>query len=690
MSQGRAPTHARRNPRAGTPQPGATALIVLYRTRRLDLSWLPDDAPVVLVHNDRNFDAGSLDRANVRHVFIDTNVGFGAAVNKGLANVRTERVVLVNPDARLTSEHWTALASGDVGEVVTVPQVDKAGTPGIVVSGYPSPLGHVLASYRVGRWFPRGRGVRRRFGAGLQPGQHAPLVEVWVSGACLSVATERLRTVGGFDSAFFVYFEDVDLCRRLAHWFPSMTARVADCPAAVHTVGGSAPSPSTRRRVERIRLTSALRYAHHQHGRAWRVARRVIAVRAWLQRRRFGEGPATSVDVAVLCLGRPGARGEARRVASWQHLMAASGASVSEVYLLRDCRRLLPVPTPREIVALARGRLAPEALAWSPRRARRVLDRLDPGLLLCETTRGYSPFLGGHRVVLDFVDQLSASYRDRARNSTTPWGRVAFGLLAATQRRMESASLPRVTQRIAAGLADATALGATYVPILVEPVVSGPQVAPDTDLVFFGTLTYPPNQAALRFLASIWPDLARRRPKISLLVAGTGPTPEMRALVDAHDWELMADFDSVSEVCGRARVAVAPLPFANGIQIKVLDAAVYGVAQVVSPEAIAGLPPGLPAVVAEPSAFSDAILALLDDDTRRERLATAARSWIIEQFSSETWLRCARDILTGDECPTPSVSNGHSQEPCAPLTPDIAELAERSLVSRPEQAYDHA
>lgn len=38
----------------------------------------------------------------------------------------------------------------------------------------------------------------------------------WVAGICLLLRAKTLRAIGGFDEAFFMYCEDVDLCDRLA------------------------------------------------------------------------------------------------------------------------------------------------------------------------------------------------------------------------------------------------------------------------------------------------------------------------------------------------------------------------------------------------------------------------------------------------------------------------------------------
>jgi GT2 family glycosyltransferase len=253
-----------------------TLVFVAFRTDAIDTSWA-GDAEVVVVHNDDREVA--VDRADARHVHPGANVGFGGGVNRALPDVTTERVVLCNPDIELTSEHWAALTkAAGPDELVTVPLVDGDGRPTSVVSAYPSPLAHLLGGWRLGRYFPRGGRARRALAPLLgrwgrdhdrslsQPVGAWPLTTHWVSGAVVSVDAARLRAVGGFDEGYFLYYEDVDLCRRLADAFPAMTVRVAGVDPGVHAVGASATGATARQRK-----ASAARYAAARPGPAWRI-----------------------------------------------------------------------------------------------------------------------------------------------------------------------------------------------------------------------------------------------------------------------------------------------------------------------------------------------------------------------------------------------------------------------------------
>lgn len=253
----------------------ATALYVVYETRQLDLSWIPADCPVVIVHNDLTFEGLAPGRVHhITHVYSEQNVGFGAGVNLGLSSVTTERLVLVNPDAVLEPFHWDALAGVGSTDIATVPLVQPDGRETVVVSRYPGPLRVLLSALGAGRVAERGTLVRRLVGPlmgefSLSQKRTFSVKDYWVSGAVLSLPTDALRAVGGFDERFFLYFEDVDLCERLAAAEAADRIILCDAPSGIHAVGRS---PATRQTYKR----AAASYAEHRAGLGWAALRALL------------------------------------------------------------------------------------------------------------------------------------------------------------------------------------------------------------------------------------------------------------------------------------------------------------------------------------------------------------------------------------------------------------------------------
>ena len=279
----------------------------------------------------------------------------------------------------------------------------------------------------------------------------------------------------------------------------------------------------------------------------------------------------------------------------------------------------------------------PEALAWTSSGVAEQLDALAPDLLVCVSARAWHPAFErrGRRTVIDYVDQLSRSYRQRA-GLASPGRRFAYASLARAVARVECRP-PAGATRVAAGWTDAAALGAEWLPITVDlPPVSS--LEPEIDVLFFGTLAYPPNVAGTERLERLWPEILRRRPGTTALLAGSRPPPAVRDRAARNGWRMEADFSDVTSLCARARVAVAPLDHTAGIQIKVLDAAAAGLAQVVTPEALQGMAPGFPVrVAASDAAFVDSVTDLLDDGDARAIEGAAARAHVAERYTTEAW-----------------------------------------------------
>jgi hypothetical protein len=326
-------------------------------------------------------------------------------------------------------------------------------------------------------------------------------------------------------------------------------------------------------------------------------------------------------------------------------VLAEAGIQSTVVTLMADHRGRL---APTQALAVLRGDAVPETMAWSAASARRAVAGLAPDLVVCVTTRAYHPQLAGIApvTVLDFVDRLSVSYRDRSEIVGPGGRRAMFRALAAANAAIERRPLPAGVRAVAAGWADAEALGVPWAPIVIEPEPVLDRSAADTDVLFVGNLSYPPNVAAVLRLARMWPSILRRRPGATALLAGARPTPLVARVAAERGWEVVADFPDLDAVCARARMAVVPLDHASGIQCKVLEAASKALPQVVTPAAAAGLDPDFPlTVAADDESFAAAVVALLDDAELAAAAGARARAQMDSLYRPASWGTWARDLL---------------------------------------------
>ncbi len=318
-----------------------------------------------------------------------------------------------------------------------------------------------------------------------------------------------------------------------------------------------------------------------------------------------------------------------------------AGARVVDVPLLVDHRCTLRHMLHPGLIPVIVGRAVPESLAWDHRGVRERLEQIGPTIVLCSTARSYHPDLrqGPWTLVLDYVDRLSDSYRDRATILGPSFRGLGFRGLATLAARFESRSRPAGMTGIAAGWSDARSLGLDWVPITLHLARPSPHTAQTHDVVFVGKLSYEPNVEAIERLGSLWPSIEQDRPGTTMLLAGADPTPDVLDLAARLGWTVEADFDDLDEIMARAKLAVVPLVHASGIQTKVLDAARYGLPQVVSPAAVSGMAPGFPAVVAaDDRAFTAAVTALLDDPARLAEVGLTSRAHFAETYTPAQWV----------------------------------------------------
>ena len=200
------------------------------------------------------------------------NGGFAAGNNLALARAlqqpRPPRyVLLVNPDC--------VLEPGALGALVSFleahPEVGIAGPRTEIGRGKQRPTAFrfpgILNNLDEGAHFaPLSRCLARWQLA--PPIQAAPHRTDWVSGGCMLIRREVFESVGLLDEGFFLYFEEIDFCRRAAlagwpTWFVPEASIVHEAGTSTGATGGR----ELEREMPRYWFESRRRYFLKHRGR---------------------------------------------------------------------------------------------------------------------------------------------------------------------------------------------------------------------------------------------------------------------------------------------------------------------------------------------------------------------------------------------------------------------------------------
>lgn len=178
---------------------------------------------------------------NAKLILNQENRGYACAVNQAAAHAQADILLLVNPDVvvspgAIDSLMARLLSNPDIGVV----GARLHGSTGQLSSaGGPEPAPFPLIRYKLSRVGARS-GRRLTLAHGRSPLKVVSLTPrpiQWVSGALMCTSASVWQEVQGFDERFFLYFEDVDYCRRVRNmgkevWFEPMAQ-------ATHLGGGS-------------------------------------------------------------------------------------------------------------------------------------------------------------------------------------------------------------------------------------------------------------------------------------------------------------------------------------------------------------------------------------------------------------------------------------------------------------------
>lgn len=112
-------------------------------------------------------------------------------------------------------------------------------------------------------------------------------------------------------------------------------------------------------------------------------------------------------------------------------------------------------------------------------------------------------------------------------------------------------------------------------------------------IVFVGAMDYWPNADAVSWFAlEVLPRIRRQVPEASFWIVGNRPGPAIQRLAETDGVRVTGGVPDVRPYLAHARLAVAPLRIARGVQNKVLEAMAMGKPVVASGAAVAGLDGG--------------------------------------------------------------------------------------------------
>jgi N-acetylglucosaminyl-diphospho-decaprenol L-rhamnosyltransferase len=230
-------------------------------------AWWPR-TEVIVVDNASTDDSVAIVRAgfpDVRLILLPANQGFTRGNNAGIGAATGDYILLLNPDTVAQRGSIAALCD----YMGAHPEVGIAGPRLLNPDGtlqpsrrrFPTIATALVESTPLQRFFQDSR-ILGRFYMADQPEDEEQYVD-WVSGAALICRRETLAQVGPFDPGFFMFSEEVDLCRRAteAGW------RVAYVPQAriTHYGGGSTGQAVPSRHIHFN--TSKARYFRVHEGR---------------------------------------------------------------------------------------------------------------------------------------------------------------------------------------------------------------------------------------------------------------------------------------------------------------------------------------------------------------------------------------------------------------------------------------
>lgn len=233
------------------------------------------DFEIIVVDNASRDESAALIRSDYPEVNLiasDVNLGFGNGNNKALGIAQGRYIVLLNPDAILPADTLE-------NALKHIEENSDAGMGGGLLQGtqgewqpsarlFPSLLNDALTLSGLANRYAKSRFFGRFDRSWADPKQAVAID--WVVGAFAIIRRDLIDNIGLFDPRFFLYYEEVDLCRRIheagfkVYYWPDLVITHIG-GASSETVDGLAFA-SSGKQLTLWRMRSQLLYYRKWHG----------------------------------------------------------------------------------------------------------------------------------------------------------------------------------------------------------------------------------------------------------------------------------------------------------------------------------------------------------------------------------------------------------------------------------------
>ncbi|MEM4260469.1 MAG: glycosyltransferase [Candidatus Woesearchaeota archaeon] len=155
------------------------------------------------------------------------------------------------------------------------------------------------------------------------------------------------------------------------------------------------------------------------------------------------------------------------------------------------------------------------------------------------------------------------------------------------------------------------------------------------DILFVGNMSYPPNVAAVMYLANeILPLVKKSKPDIKLLISGANPVKKILRL-KSKNIEVTGWVKDMRDSYAQSKIMVAPLNIGTGLQNKILQAMAMKVPCITSElvnSAINAVPEKEVLIARTPSEYSEKIITLLDNPEMQKLISENAYIFVQNKY----------------------------------------------------------